>query len=164
MILLLLPLLNLCVHASSLNQMNEAQKQALILELTGQPSKIKTDLDYYSEIATAYQSNNLAEFKIKAQKFLEKYPHSTIADNTLFLMGRSALDSADYNQALKHFSSVLHTYPKGHKVVSARFYTGVVYKKMNLSHQARNVFLDVIKKYQGSPESYQASTELRLLR
>lgn len=142
---------------------DDLNRDALLIELTGRDDDKMTDVELYSEIVAAYQSQDEIGLKSRMQKFMTKHAKSSFADNVLYLAGRQALDNKNYGEALKYFSRVLAEYPNSNKVVSAQFAKAMVYKKMNLEPQARKVFREIMQKYPGSPESFRADSEMRLL-
>lgn len=145
--------------------MSEADmsKEALLIELTGKDYKKLKEEDLYAEIITAYRNNNNLAMKSNSQTFLKRFKQSHFADNVIYLQGKMALQNKNYAEALRHFQKVTKGYPYGNKVVSAEFSKGVTYKQLNLVPEAKKVFKEVISKYPGSPESFRAEAELKLL-
>jgi TolA-binding protein len=142
---------------------NEFSKESLLIELTGKDYKKLKEEDLYAEIITAYRNNNQIAMKAHSQTFLKKYSQSSFADNVLFLQGQMALQNKSYAEALKHFQKITKNYPHSNKVVSAEFSKAVTYRRLNLPAEARRVFKDVIARYPGSPESFRAEAELKLI-
>ncbi|MBK9323558.1 MAG: tetratricopeptide repeat protein [Bdellovibrionaceae bacterium] len=143
---------------------NTPKSEALMIELTGKdPSKID-ETTLYSELVAAFRRNDEIGFKSRLQTFLSKFAASSYADNTLYLAGRMALDNKNYAEAIKYFQKVITQYPRSNKVVAARLAKGVAYRKMNLAPQAKYVFQELKKKYPGSPESFRAENELKLIK
>ena len=139
-------------------------KEALLVELTGKDISKESDAAIYAEIAGAYQADDEIGFKSRMQSLLTRFPRSDYADNALYLAGRMAMDHRNYAEALKYFQKILQDYPNGNKAVSAEFAKGIAYKKMNLPQIAKDVLGDVKKKYPGSPESFRAENELKLIK
>lgn len=138
-------------------------REQLILELTGQDEKKTNDVELYAEIVAAYQNQDEIGLKSRLQKFMAKHPHSSFADNVLYLAGRNALDNRNYPEALKYFNRVVVDYPNSNRVVSSQFAKAMAYKKMSLNVQAKKVLNEIMSKYPGSPESFRADSEIRLL-
>lgn len=138
-------------------------REALLIELTGKDDAKMTDVELYSEIVAAYQSRDEIGLKSRMQTFLSKHAKSSFADNVLYLAGRQALDNKNYAEAIKFFGRVQTEYPNSNKTVSAQFAKAMAYKKMNLEPQARKVLREIMQKYPGSPESFRADNEMRLL-
>ena len=141
----------------------DLSKEALMIELTGKNFKKLKEEDLYAEIVTAYRNGNDVALKVHSKTFLKKYPQSHFADNVLFLQGQMALQNKNYPDALKHFQNISKTYPHSNKVVSAQFSKALTYKRLNLPAEARRVLKEVMVRYPGSPESFRAEAELKLL-
>jgi TolA-binding protein len=139
-------------------------KEALLVELTGKDISKENDVALYSEIVGAYQADDEVGLKSRTQNLLNRFPHSNYADNALYLVGRMAMDHKNYGEALKYFSKVLQDYPNGNKAVSAEFAKGIAYERMKLPKFAKDVLNEVQKKYPGSPESFRAENELKLIK
>lgn len=148
---------------SALRPKDKRADDALMIELTGQDQSSMTDVELYSELVAAYQARDEIGFKSRLQKFMSRHSKSPFADNALYLAGRMALESKAYGEAIKYFQRVTTEYPRSNRVVSAQFAKAMAYKKMNLESQARKVFREIMQKYPGSPESFRADGEMRLL-
>lgn len=146
-----------------LSQATKAEAQ-LYKELTGKDYSAMDEMGLYSEILTAYQSQSETEFSTLLSVFMQKHSQSVYADNALFLAGKMALEKKQYGKAVGYFQKVEDQFPQSNKVVSAAFAKGIAYKKMNLEKLALRIFEDVRKKYPGSPESFRASNEVKLIR
>jgi TolA-binding protein len=157
--------LSLCVVESSFAaKKTSAGKEALMIELTGKdPSKID-ETTLYSEIVAAYRKNDEIGFKSRLQTFMTRFSNSPYADNVLYIAGRMAFNNKNYPEAIKYYQKVITQYPRSNKTVAARLAKGVAYKKMNLTPQAKFVFQDLRKRYPGSPESFRAENELKILK
>lgn len=142
---------------------DELSREALLIELTGKDDSTMSDVDLYAEIVAAYQARDRAGMKARVDKFMARHAKSSFADNALYLAGRLSLDQKHYGDALRYFNRVSSDYPRSNRVVSAQFAKAVAYKKMNLETEARRVFREVIQKYPGSPESFRADGEMRML-
>lgn len=150
-------------HVPVLSEQSRAEAQ-LYKELTGKDYSQLDEMALYSEILTAYQSQNETEFSAILTVFLQKHSQSVYADNALFLGGKMALEKKQYGKAVQFFQKVQDQFPQSNKVVSAEFAKGVAYKKMNLEKLALRIFDEVKRKYPGSPESFRANNEAKLIR
>lgn len=140
------------------------KRNELIKELTGRDETRMSDLDFYSELVAAYQARDRAKLQGRLKQLLVRYPQSPFADNALYLAGLSAVEDKNYAEALRFFQRVQDEYPAGNKAVSAHFAKAMAYKLMNLDLQAKRTLQEVINKYPGSPESFRADNEMRLIR
>lgn len=145
------------------NSKESLSREDLMNELMG-GSKSKDDISLYSELVAFYQSNDQRKFKHRLNTLLSQFPQSQFADNALYLAGRQSMENHNYPEAIKYFQKVIKDYPNSNRVVSAQFAKAMTYKKMNLSAQSKNVLRDIQKKYPGSPESYRAESEMKLVR
>jgi len=141
-------------------------RDELMKELLGAPKSEdgKDDLAIYSEIVSSYQSNDLKKLRMKLKSLISKYPRSAYVDNALYLAGRQAMENKNYPDAIRYFQKVIASYPQSNRVVSSQFAKAMTYKKMNLSVQARGVLKELKQKFPGSPESFRAENEIKLIR
>lgn len=139
-------------------------KQALLIELTGKDPSKESDVALYAQIVSAYQNNDEIGFKSRLQSLLSRFPKSSYSDNALFLAGRMAVNQKNYAQAIRYFSEIEKKYPHSNKMVSAKFAKAITYKKMNLPEFAQRTLKEVRVKYPGSPESFRADAELKILK
>ncbi len=154
--------LPLFVHAVGAHK--APSKKALILELTGKDTSNVSASELYAEIVGAYQADDELSLKSRLQNLLTKFPQSEYADNALYLAGRMAMDHRNYADAIKQFGKIRRSYPNGDKAAAAEFAKGMAYKKMNLPKFAQQVLQGVKKRYPGSPESFRADSEIKILK
>lgn len=142
----------------------DSAKGDLILELTGKDFRKTDDINLYSEIVGAYQSDDELGLKSRLQHMLSRFPHSSYADNSIYLSGLMALNHQNYAEAVRAFSLIEKKYPHSNKLVSSQFAKGIAYNKMNLNALAKKVFIQVQTRFPGSPESFRAINELKLMK
>lgn len=142
---------------------DDMSKEALVIELTGKDTKKITEEELYAEVVTSYRNNNEPSLRAHGKNFLKRFGRSHFADNVLFLQGQLALQNKNFPEALRYFQKISKAYPNSNKVVSASFSKALTYKRLNLPAEARRVFKEVMVKYPGSPESFRAEAELKLL-
>lgn len=165
-LLLSLPLSLSAKPSPSKNKPSEMDlsKNSLLVELTGKDISKESDMDLYAEMVGAYNRNDEIALMSRLQSMLSRFPRSSYADNALFLAGRMSVDNANYAQAIKYFARIEKDYPRSNKMVAAKFAKAMTYKKMNLPEFALNSLKEVRAKYPGSPESFRADAELKVLR
>lgn len=146
------------------DQVKRKAKDALILELTGKDTSKQSDIELYAELIEANQNDDDIAFKGRFQKMLVHFKNSAFTDNALYLAARRALDQKDFANAVRYLGRIEKEFPQSNKVVSAKFLKAHCYKSMNLIDQARAAFTDVRGKFPGSPESFRAATELKVLK
>lgn len=145
---------------SSLNK----KEAALLVELTGKDISKENDMALYAEMVGASERNDEIAFKSRLQSLLTRFPQSAYADNALYLAGRRASENGNYAQAIKYFSRLEKEYPKSSKVTAAKFAKAMTYKKMNLPEYAVRSLKEVRARYPGSPESFRADSELKIIK
>ena len=160
--------LPLAVNAKSVNTTNKTtlkdlKEHELLVELTGKDVSKENDMTLYAEMVSAYNNDDEIAFKSRMQSLLSRFPNSSYADNALYLAGRLAVNHANYPEAIRYFGRVEKEYPKSDKVTAATFAKAMTYKKMNLGEFAKRSLLEVRSKYPGSPESFRADAELKML-
>ncbi len=141
----------------------DLSNEALMIELSGKDYKKISEEALYAEVIAAYKNGNMIALKARTLTFLKRFPKSQFADNALYLSGLMALQNKSYPEALRDFQKISRNYPHSNKAVSAQFSKAITYKKLNLSAESRRVFKEVMTKYPGSPESFRAEAELKLL-
>ncbi len=132
-------------------------------ELTGKNLNKMNDDQLYAEILAQYQRGDTIVMKRALKILTQKYSNSPHADNALYITGYSALEKNRFAESLHYFEQLLKNYPGSNKAVSAEFAKGLAYRNMKLMSLAQKTFFKVRKKYPGSPESYRAENELKLL-
>lgn len=151
-------------NMSSRSSVKEAKEQQLLIELTGKDVSKESDMKLYAEMVGAYEADDEIAFKSRLQSLITRFPSSSYADNALYLAGRLAVTHKNYPEAIRYFSRVEKEYPTSDKVSAAAFVKAMTYKKMNLGEFARKVLIDVRSKYPGSPESFRADAEIKMLK
>lgn len=141
-----------------------SNQQALLVELTGKDISKENDITLYAEMVSAYERNDEIAFKSRLQSMMTRFPQSVYADNALFLAGRMSVDNNDFAQAVKYFSQIEKKYGKSNKAAAAKFAKGMTYKKMNLPEFAVRSLKEVRSRYPGSPESFRADAELKIIK
>jgi TolA-binding protein len=140
------------------------KQEALLVELTGKDIAKGSDIDLYAEIVSAYENDDEILLKSRLQSFMTYFPKSSYADNALFLVGRRAADHGNYPDAIRYFARIEKEYPRSNKYVAARYAKAMTYKKMNLPQFSRKILTEVRAKYPGSPESFRADSELKIVK
>lgn len=156
------------VHAKSSNigsksKYTQSKEQQLMVELTGKDLSKESDMSLYAEMVSAYEADDEIGFKSRLQSLISRFPQSSYADNALYLAGRLAVNHSNYPEAIRYFSRVEKEYPQSDKVTAATFAKAMTYKKMNLGEFAKRTLTEVRNKYPGSPESFRANAELKML-
>lgn len=137
--------------------------EKLFIELTGKDYSKMSESSLYAELLAAYQSQNEVQFHSQLEVFMKKYRKSLHSDNVLYLAGKMALEKKNYAKAVFYFERVAKSYPASNKVVASQFAKGIAYKNMKLGTMANRVFSQITKQYPGSPESFRAEMEMKMI-
>lgn len=154
----------LSLNSNAVPQKNDLSEKSLLIELTGHDQEIKTEETLYKEMLTGYQLNDFRKVKSLSQQILKKYPHGVYGDSAMYLAGKTALENKFYGEALRNFNLLIQKFPQGSKVLAAQFAKAQTYEKMNLKNVAIQTYIKIKAKYPGSPESFRADTQLKLIR
>lgn len=142
---------------------HQSKKEALLVELTGKDIKRQSDVELYAELIEAHHNDDEIGFKSRLQNILSLHKQSAFADNALYLAAQRAMDQKDFAGAIRFLGKIEKNYPRSNKLVSAKFLKAQCYKAMNLLSQAKQAYVDVRVRFPGSPESFRAATELKIL-
>lgn len=94
------------------------------------------------------QSRNADDFDtamLKYRQALEKYPESSLAERTMFLMGFATLDRGDYLGTLRLFQNLLAKRPNSANKDIARFALADAYLKLNRFGEANQLYSEIEK-------------------
>lgn len=163
-IALLMVFVSLPMLANAVGISKNSNKKALLFELTGKDDSLVSDTVLYAEIVSAYQKSDELGLKSRLQNLSSRFPKSEYLDNAVYLAGRLAMDNRNYAEAIKQFAKIQKQYANGDKAAAAAFAKGMAYKKMNLPKIAQQVLVGVKKKYPGSPESFRAESEIKIIK
>lgn len=138
-------------------------KKELLIELTGKDSLKVSETKLYGDIVIAYQRNDEIALISKVEAMMTRFPNGRFTDNAIYLAGKFQLENRNYAKALKYFNKIFKSYPMSDRVVAAQYAKGVTYKQIRLNKMAKQTFLDLRKKYPGSPEFFLAEAEIHSL-
>jgi TolA-binding protein len=122
------------------------------------------EFDLYRATLNASDNNDEFGFRGMSETFLKRFPKSSLRDDVLYLSGLMNLTKKNYGAALVDFNQILKKHATSNRASSAMFAKGVTLKRMNLEGEARLAFLQVKRKFAGSPEALRADNELKQLR
>lgn len=161
---LLFSLVILSFNSSALIKKNDLSEKSLLIELTGQDQEKKSEESYYKDILELYQKNDFRGVKTVSKQLFKKFPQGFYGESALYLTGKAALENRMYGEALNNFNLLIKKYPTGSKVIAAHFAKAQTFEKMNLKNLAIQSYVNVKSKYPGSPESFRAGTQLKLIK
>ena len=119
--------------------------------------------EVYAKAVTSFRQRDGASLSAATMTLQKRFPKSVHVDNAIYLDAILMMQAKAYTPAIRKLETVIRSYPKGNKRVSALFAKGIIYKRLNLFSQSKHVLTQVVKEYPGSPESQRAVSELRLL-
>jgi tetratricopeptide (TPR) repeat protein len=108
------------------------------------------------------QTRNADDFDaamLKYRQALEKYPQSSLAERTMFLMGFATLDRGDYLGTLRLFQNLLEKRPNSNNRDIARFALADAYLKLNRFGEATQLYNEIEK--EASAEKYKVEAAYR---
>ena len=97
------------------------------------------------------------------QNFLQKYPHSELADNAQFWIGECHMANKQYEQAILAYQKVIKDYPNGNKVPNALLKQATAFSEINDKISAKLLLQKIISNYPNSPEAKRAESLLQKL-
>lgn len=101
----------------------------------------------YDRGYTAFHERRYAEAERTFTDFLQKYPHSELADNASYWIGEARLQRQDTRGALAAFKSTVERYPKGNKVPDALLKVGECMESLGDVDAARLSYQEVAKRF-----------------
>lgn len=122
------------------------------------------DQDFYAKVIQAYRQGDSLLLNKSVRLLVKNYPNSVHADNALYLNGLLALSKNQYKRAIKNFVLLQKFYSHGNKVPAALVGKGIAYRKLGKLDKAEKSFRQAQEVFPGSPESFQAQLQLKLLR
>ena len=123
----------------------------------------QTEESVYKEVLKAYQIRDLNQLSFFADRFVELYPDSIFADNSLYLLGQLQLAMGLPGDALQTFDRQLKLFPLGNKRAAAILGKGVAFRKLGLINYAASMLNEVKENYPGSAEYFKVDLEEKLL-
>lgn len=117
----------------------------------------------YEEALKSFQKKeyNLSEQKFK--EFLERYPNSSLADNSLFWLGEIYYIRGNYLKAIEYYQQVIDNYPKENKVLISLYKQAKAWEAIGDTTAARILYEKVIEKAPNSSEARLAKRDLEAL-
>ncbi len=99
---------------------------------------------FLSRLAVCYyylkQYKNMA---LTYQKLLNQYPNDPQIPDALFWLGWQGNNSANYNQAIKYFTTLMQKYPTSKLTPKGKYFLGLTYLKAGDNKNAANIFYEI---------------------
>ena len=130
--------------------------------LDASPAEIQAEYDAaYALLQPSQRRYGEAIEAFKA--FLEKYPHSELADNALYWLGETYYVTEQNDQALATFEALLERYPQSDKVPGALLKKGYLLDLMGRKEEARKVLQSLVDRYPDAAVARVAKVRLNRL-
>jgi tol-pal system protein YbgF len=101
----------------------------------------------YDQGYTAFHERRYGDAESTFEQFLQRYPHSELADNASYWIGEARLQRQDTHGALAAFKSTVEKYPKGNKVPDALLKVGECLESLGDTDSARLSYQEVAKRF-----------------
>ena len=97
------------------------------------------------------------------QEYLEKFPRTEFADDSLYWVGESYYSQGKFNDAVEAFGEVIRRYPDGDKIAGSHLKRGYAFLESNQMAQGVVQLNALIETFPGSDEARLAAQRLRAL-
>lgn len=114
----------------------------------------------YTAALESYWARDLEKLKRLNSMLIKTFPKSVHADNALYLQASLLYNQGALAESLQTLNRIIKDYPLANKAVSAELMKAMIYARLNLAEQAREIYLRISKQYPGSPESRQAALQI----
>ena len=99
----------------------------------------------YDKALSAYRSNKYDESILLFQNLAVKNPPMSYQDNIHYWIGSNFVKLEMYDDAIKHFETVLNRYPRGNKIHDSRYMMGVSYHRKGENSRAMDILQSALK-------------------
>ncbi len=131
-----------------------------------EPKDVQTLLSPREVYDTAYSDYLKGSFDLAIEGFkmyLEQFPESPLADNSLFWIGECYFSQEKYKEAINHFNDFIINYPTGDKLPSVYLKKGICLMELGENEEAASVFKRLISKFPLEEEARIAREKLKEL-
>ncbi|NIM59260.1 MAG: tol-pal system protein YbgF [Candidatus Aminicenantes bacterium] len=127
------------------------------------PSAHLSPKEVYNMAFSDYRKGNF-ELAIDGFKmYMEQFPESPLADNSLYWIGECYFSQKKYAEAIEQFNELLLNYPRGDKVPAAYLKKGISLMELGKKEESLIVFKLLISKYPLEEETKIAQEKIREL-
>lgn len=92
--------------------------------------------------------------------FLERFPDSSLADNSRFWLGEIYFAEEWYEKAIVEYQKVIDDYPDGNKVPAAYLKQGMAFSKLGEKSNALYIFKELVRKFPDQNEADIAKSKI----
>ena len=115
----------------------------------------------YDRALALIQGGQQAEGEQLMRRFLTAYAESDLADNAAYWIGETRYSRGDWQGALEAFKAAVEQYPEGNKVADSLFKVGKSLEKLGDREGAREVLVEVSRRFPGTGAASAATEALR---
>jgi tol-pal system protein YbgF len=107
--------------------------------------------EYYKLAANMLEAKQYQAARMLFDEFMNKWPTSSYAANSLYWIGESYYLEKNYRDAAISFQQVREKYPKGDKAADALYKLGYCFAAMDMNSDALPFLKDFVQKYPKHP-------------
>jgi len=127
------------------------------------PSTHLSPKEVYNMAYSDYRKGNF-ELAIDGFKmYVEQFPESPLADNSLYWIGECYFSQKKYAEAIEQFNELLLNYPRGDRIPAAYLKKGISLMELGKKEESLIVFKLLISKYPLEEETKIAQQKIREL-
>ena len=115
----------------------------------------------YKKARSLLLEENFKQAAILFTRFIKKYPHNELADNSVYWLGECHYSMGDYKGAVKIFKGLVQKYPRAGKVPDALLKTAYAYLALDDTDRANYFLKQVVTKYPFTDAGDKAALKLR---
>lgn len=115
----------------------------------------------YKKVLEAYESNDEVALKNLVNVHAKGFAKGSYLDDSTYWLGMFYMSRQRYSEALGNFNKILNEFSDSNRLSSALLAKGLIYKKLNLPGQAKEIFDKVAKNYPKSQDAKDAEIQLK---
>lgn len=117
----------------------------------------------YDRGYTEYNRRQFVSAEATFQRFLQRYPDTSLADNAQYWIGEARAGRGDQRGALAAFRETVNRYPDGNKAADALLRSGKLYEELGDEEAALQSYREVLRRFPDSAEALLAGDHIRRL-
>ncbi len=115
----------------------------------------------YKKARSLLLEENFKQAAILFTRFIKKYPHNELSDNSFYWLGECHYSMGDYKGAVKIFKNLVKRYPRAGKVPDALLKTAYAYLALDDTDRANYYLKKVVTKYPFTDAGDKAALKLK---
>ncbi len=115
----------------------------------------------YKRARSLLLEENFKQAAILFTRFIKKYPHNELSDNSFYWLGECHYSMGDYKGAVKIFKNLVKRYPRAGKVPDALLKTAYAYLALDDTDRANYYLKKVVTKYPFTDAGDKAALKLK---